>query len=37
MQELSIAESILEAVRKEQIPVLPFLFKGKGDNKISGY
>jgi hypothetical protein len=24
-------------VRKEQIPVLPFLFSGKVDNKVSGF
>jgi hypothetical protein len=37
IKALGLNPDDLEAVRKEQIPVLPFLFKGKVDNKISGY
>jgi hypothetical protein len=37
IKALGLNPQDLEAVRKEQIPVLPFLFKGKVDNKISGY
>jgi hypothetical protein len=37
IKALGLNPEDLEAVRKEQIPVLPFLFKGKVDNKISGY
>ena len=37
IRALGLDPEDLEAVRKEQISVLPFLFKGKVDNKISGY
>jgi Type I phosphodiesterase / nucleotide pyrophosphatase len=37
IKALGLDPEDLEAVRKEQISVLPFLFKGKIDNKISGY
>jgi len=37
IKALGLDPEELEAVRKEQIPVLPFLFKGRVDNKISGY
>jgi hypothetical protein len=37
IKALGLNPEDLEAVRKEQIPVLPFLFKGKVDNKVSGY
>jgi hypothetical protein len=37
IKALGLNPEDLEAVRKEQIPVLPFLFKGKVDNKITGY
>jgi hypothetical protein len=37
IKALGINPEELQAVVKEQIPVLPFLFKGKVDNKISGY
>jgi hypothetical protein len=37
IKALGLDPEDLAAVRKEQIPVLPFLFKGKVDNKISGY
>ena len=37
IKALGLNPDDLEAVRKEQIPVLPFLFKGKVDNKISGF
>jgi hypothetical protein len=37
IKALGLNPDDLDAVRKEQIPVLPFLFKGKVDNKISGF
>jgi arylsulfatase A-like enzyme len=37
IKALGLEPSDLEAVRKEQIPVLPFLFSGKVDNKVSGF
>jgi Type I phosphodiesterase / nucleotide pyrophosphatase len=37
IKALGLNPDELEAVVKEQIPVLPFLFKGKVDNRISGY
>lgn len=37
LRALGLDPDKLEAVRKEQIPVLPFLFGGKVDNRISGY
>jgi hypothetical protein len=37
IKALGLDPESLEAVRKEQISVLPFLFKGKVDNKIVGY
>lgn len=37
IKALGLNPDDLEAVRKEQIPPLPFLFKGTVDNKISGY
>jgi hypothetical protein len=37
IKALGLDPENLEAVRKEQIPVLPFLFKGKVNNKITGY
>ena len=37
IKALGLDPDELEAVRKEQISVLPFLFKGRVDNKISGY
>jgi arylsulfatase A-like enzyme len=37
IKALGLDPQDLAAVRKEQIPVLPFLFTGKVDNKISGY
>jgi len=37
VKALGLDPEELTAVRKEQIAVLPFLFKGKVDNKISGY
>ncbi|HEY1312993.1 MAG TPA: alkaline phosphatase family protein [Steroidobacteraceae bacterium] len=37
VKALGIDPNELEAVRKEQIQVLPFLFSGKVDNKITGF
>jgi Type I phosphodiesterase / nucleotide pyrophosphatase len=37
IKALGLDPDELEAVRKEQIPVLPFLFSGKVDNKVSGF
>lgn len=37
IRALGLDPDALDAVRKEQIPVLPFLFKGKVDNKVSGF
>ncbi len=37
IKALGLNPDELEAVRKEQIAVLPFLFDGKIDNKVSGY
>ena len=37
VKALGLEPTALEAVRKEQIPVLPFLFDGKVDNRINGY
>jgi hypothetical protein len=37
IKALGLDPNKLEAVRKEQISVLPFLFEGKVDNKISAY
>jgi hypothetical protein len=37
IKALGLNPEELEAVVKEQIPVLPFLFSGKVDNKISGF
>jgi len=37
VKALGLDPNSLEAVVKEQIPVLPFLFSGKVDNNISGY
>jgi len=37
IQALGLDPNDLEAVRKEQIHVLPFLFNGKVDNGVTGY
>jgi hypothetical protein len=37
IKALGLDPDDLEAVRNEQIPVLPFLFKGKADNKTSRF
>ena len=37
IKALGLDPDKLEAVRKEQISELPFLFEGKVDNKISAY
>jgi len=37
VKALGLEPTALEAVRKEQIPVLPFLFDGKVDNRIRSY
>ena len=37
IKALGLNPDDLDAVRKEQIAVLPFLFKGKVDNKVSGF
>jgi hypothetical protein len=37
IQALGLDPNDLEAVRKEQIHVLPFLFSGKVDNSVTGY
>jgi Type I phosphodiesterase / nucleotide pyrophosphatase len=37
IQALGLDPNELEAVRKEQIHVLPFLFSGKVDNSVTGY
>ena len=37
IKALGLNPDDLDAVRKEQIPVLPFLFKGKVENKVTGF
>ncbi len=37
IKALGLDPNALEAVRKEQIQVLPFLFSGKVDNKVTGF
>jgi hypothetical protein len=37
IKALGLDPNKLDAVRKEQIPVLPFLFEGKYDNHVSAY
>ena len=37
VKALGLNPNDLQAVAKEQIPVLPFLFGGKVDNKVTGF
>jgi hypothetical protein len=37
IRALGLDPNDLQAVRQEQIHVLPFLFGGKVDNSVSGY
>jgi hypothetical protein len=37
IRALGLNPDDLEAVKREQIPVLPFLIRGKVDNRVTGF